>query len=248
MDRILRIGFRRVGTWHLKDAGITYELETLAPQPHTLYAFVVNGEICYVGKTTKTLRKRLNSYARPGSTQATNLRNNANILSALKAGSTVEIFALPDDELHRYGDFHLNLAAGLEDSIISTLDPDWNGGHRAPAEEEGDTTEASDEPFCAEDTFHFTMQPTYWSHGFFNVGTANSASFGADGQTIEIFRGNEAEPILGRINRTANANGSPRIFGGKALRTWVQKHIPEMSKVRVTMLSPASLRLSLANN
>lgn len=248
MNRILRIGFCKVGTWHLKDAGIAYELETIALRPHTLYAFVVNDEVCYVGKTTKTLRKRLNSYARPGSTQATNLRNNANILAALKAGSTVEIFALPDDELHRYGDFHLNLAAGLEDSIISTLDPDWNGGRRAPAEDDGVAAEASDEPYSAEDAFYFTMQLTYWNNGFFNVGTANSACFGADGQTIEIFRGDEAEPILGKINRTVNANGSPRIFGGKALRTWVQKHIPKMSKVQVIVLSPASIRLHLAND
>lgn len=249
MDRILKIGFRKVGTWRLKDAEIAYGLDTLAPHPHTLYAFVVDGEVRYIGKTTKTLRGRLNSYVRPGRSQATNLRNNASILAALKADSTVEIFALPDEELHHYGVFHLNLAAGLEDSIIKTLDPDWNGGRKARVDEEAEAVEPAVEQRKLHGVFHFTMQPTYWRTGFFNVGMANSPSFGADGQTIEIFRGeDEAEPILGTINRTANSNGTPRIFGGKVLREWIQKHVPEMSRVRVEVFSPISIRLTRSND
>lgn len=124
MDRLLKIGFRKVGTWRLKDAGIAYVLDTASPHPHTLYAFVVDGEVRYVGKTTKTLRGRLNSYVKPGLSQTTNLRNNTAIREALQAGATVEIFALPDEGLHHFGVFHLNMAAGLEDSIISVLAPD----------------------------------------------------------------------------------------------------------------------------
>jgi len=33
---------------------------------------------------------------------------------------------LPDNGLLHFGDFHVNLAAGLEDSIIKTLNPLWN--------------------------------------------------------------------------------------------------------------------------
>jgi hypothetical protein len=38
----------------------------------------------------------------------------------------VEIYALPDNGLLRYGGFHVNLAAGLEDSIVRDLNPPWN--------------------------------------------------------------------------------------------------------------------------
>lgn len=80
----------------------------------------------YVGKTTKTLKERLYGYQNPGSTQFTNIRGNAEILKALRAGKNVEIFALPDNGLLKYGGFLLDLAAGLEDSIINELKPAWN--------------------------------------------------------------------------------------------------------------------------
>lgn len=97
-----------------------------------------------------------------------------------------------------------------------------------------------------DNTFHLTMQPTYWHKGFFNVPITSSPAFGGDGQPIEIFLGDGAEPILGTINRTANSNGTPRIFGGRELRTWVQAHVPEMSKVKIDVMSPTSIRLSLS--
>ena len=38
----------------------------------------------------------------------------------------VEIHALPDNGLLYYRGFHVNLAAGLEDSLVATLKPVWN--------------------------------------------------------------------------------------------------------------------------
>lgn len=245
MDRLLKIGFCKVGTWRIKDAGIAYHLDRTSSLPHTLYAFLVDGHVRYVGKTTQTLRGRLNSYCKPSATQRTNLRNHASILGALSAGQTVEIWALPDEGLHHYGVFHLNLAAGLEDSIIQTLQPDWNGGRRTPAEDEVEEVQPA-VPSKPASTFVFTMQPTYWARGFFNVGMANSASLGADGQPIEIYCGDAADPILGSINRTANTNGTPRIFGGRALRVWVQANVEEMAQVRVDVLTPTAIRLTTA--
>ncbi len=45
---------------------------------------------------------------------------------ALKENSKVELFVLPDHGLLHFGEFHINLAAGLEDSIVRTLSPQWN--------------------------------------------------------------------------------------------------------------------------
>jgi 5-methylcytosine-specific restriction protein A len=48
----------------------------------------------------------------------------------LAKGQEVEAYILPDNGLLRYGAFHLNLAAGLEDSLIRELNPAWNGGKK----------------------------------------------------------------------------------------------------------------------
>ena len=40
----------------------------------------------------------------------------------------MDILALPDNGLLHYGQFHVSLAAGLEDSIISVIAPPWNHG------------------------------------------------------------------------------------------------------------------------
>ncbi len=61
-------------------------------------------------------------------------------------------------------------------------------------------------------TFFFTLQPTYYKTGFFNVNVENEKYFGLDNETIEIYCENNSEQIVGRINRTANTNCTPRIM------------------------------------
>ena len=245
MHRLLRIGFRKLGEWQNSGDAIRYELSSSAPHPNTLYAFVVDGDVKYIGKTTRTLRGRLNGYVRPGPTQVTNLRNHENIVSSLSSGEVVEIFALPDEDLHYFGGFHLNLAAGLEDSLIKSLCPLWNGGGKAAPEEEQDqrATPRTVDVEQPSKTIEVTMGETYWKKGFFNAGIQSSELFGADGQLIEMFLASGAVPILGTINRTANINNSPRIFGGRALKEWVQEHISPGATMWVEVLSPTSARL-----
>jgi hypothetical protein len=168
----------------------------------------------------------------------------------------VEIYALPDEGLHHYGDFHLNLAAGLEDSIISVLDPEWNGGKKARRDgaesvvappslpvslPPADSHPSSEHPVTS---LRVKMGATYWDKGFFNVGIDGSDVIGADGQTVELYCGDAALPLLGTINRRANLNQSPRIFGGKALRHWVQGNLPRDAMMQVDVLTPTALRLS----
>ncbi len=93
---------------------------------NVLYAFVCDKTVMYVGKTTQSLKARMNGYANPAQTQSTNIKGNAKIRELLLAGKTVEVYALPDNGLLRYGGFHVNLAAGLEDSIVRDLNPPWN--------------------------------------------------------------------------------------------------------------------------
>lgn len=127
MKRLIDIGFRKVGEWEIISENINPNLSDLADSSNILYAFISDGEALYVGKTTHTLHRRLYGYNKPGLTQFTNIKGNKLLKKLLAEGKSVDIYALPDNGLHHFGAFHLNLAAGLEDSIIKTLKPKWNG-------------------------------------------------------------------------------------------------------------------------
>jgi hypothetical protein len=130
LQSIKTIGFARAGSWNLSESGLAFELNDLATARNVLYAFVVEDEPMYVGKTVQSLRVRMAGYRKPGPTQSTNIKNNAKIRECLAKGRRVEIFVLPDNGLLHYGAFHVNLAAGLEDSLVRSLKPLWNGGQK----------------------------------------------------------------------------------------------------------------------
>jgi hypothetical protein len=128
MQRLYEIGFQRAGRWLLKGDELALELLHLSDRQNVLYAFISGNTVKYVGKTTQSLQRRMFGYQKPNKDQRTNWRNRLAIVELLKADHKVEILALADIGLLRYGAFHLNLAGGLEDSIINILKPEWNGG------------------------------------------------------------------------------------------------------------------------
>lgn len=264
MNRLLGIGFQVAGEWHLENAALRIAFERYAEENNILYAFVCDGEVKYVGVSTQTLRKRMAGYRSPGPKSTTNIRNNRNIREMLAQGGAVQVLVLPDSGLMHYGPFHLNLAAGLEASIIRTLRPEWNivanrlmkelGGEGEPdlvelpadpppsdvpsgsrPEEEGGALEP-------QGTFEFTLQRSYRDKGFFNAGVAANELLGAGGERLEIFFGDQAQRIWGTINRTATANKTPRIYGGKELQQRFQG-LSEQTRILVEVLSPTSIRL-----
>ncbi|BCG46804.1 hypothetical protein GEOBRER4_n1619 [Citrifermentans bremense] len=127
MERLTKIGFRPVGRWQLTQGKLDCALECEGESRNVLYAFISGGEVLYVGKTTQPLKKRMYGYQNPGTTQSTNIKGNRLLNDLITSGDTVEIYALPDHGLLHLGDFHINLAAGLEDSLIGKLQPKWNG-------------------------------------------------------------------------------------------------------------------------
>jgi hypothetical protein len=127
MDRLIEIGFQHVGHWHLQNNALALEINRLGAQRNVLYAFVMEHAVLYVGKTANTLEARMGGYLRPHSTQRTNVRNKQALVQLLQNDNLVEIYAWADSGLHKIGRFHLNYAAGLEDSIIQTISPPWNG-------------------------------------------------------------------------------------------------------------------------
>src|SRR5687768_13225764 len=97
LTKLMGIGFSRVGAWRLAERGIAFDLgeERFAGMRNVLYAFAVDGSLTYVGKTTVTLRDRLQRYKTPPRSSmrggSTNIKNNRNILHSLSSGKAVEI-------------------------------------------------------------------------------------------------------------------------------------------------------------
>lgn len=131
MNRLQGIGFERVGRWLLNNEVLDFEIDHFANKTNILYAFICSGAVKYVGKSTKSLQTRMGQYRNPGTDQKTNIGNHKRLLDALRSGKRVEIFALPDNGLIKYGPFHVNIAAALEDDIIRQIDPEWNGNPSA---------------------------------------------------------------------------------------------------------------------
>ncbi|NTV26488.1 MAG: GIY-YIG nuclease family protein [Chlorobiaceae bacterium] len=265
MKRLFDIGFQVVGHWILTDGILKFQLDRMQNESNVLYAFVVDGDVKYIGKTTQLLNRRMYGYMKPGPKQSTNIKNRANILTLLEKGRVVLILALSDNGLHHYGDFHINLAAGLEDDLIAKLSPEWNGRQNDTLKHntyQGDLESASVESTNApaltlvplvkvpqqsvilpENMMLLTLHKAYFNSGFFNVIVKCQHLFGGDGEEIRIICEDPECEISGYINRSANTNYTPRIMGGVALKRWFQEVSSLNGKVLVEILSPNFIRL-----
>lgn len=257
MNRILEIGFRFAGSWFLDGDSLKYEIKRHANSKNVLYAFISNGEIKYIGKTTQQFAKRMNGYRKPAKTQSTNINNNQNIKSLLNRGEPVDIFILADNGLLNYGGFPINLAAGLEDSLIHQLEPKWNGGKKEVGLiklSEGQLDETITErpepkarifssSMIRKSQFKIQLGVAYYNQGFFNVPVKYENTFGSDGEEIEIFVGSEDKPLMGYINRTANTTSAPRIMGGKRLKQWIMSKFEQGEYIEVTVFSSNTVKI-----
>lgn len=120
------MGFRQVGEWTLDSGKVQFTLDAAASARNVLYAFISEDAVMYIGKTVQTLKQRMNGYKKPAPTQSTNIKCNQFITETLTINLPIAIYALPDNGLLFYGGFHVNLAAGLEDNLVSSLKPTWN--------------------------------------------------------------------------------------------------------------------------
>ena len=252
MNRLLKIVFLPAGQWVLINNEIKFNLTNHHTTTNVLYSFISNGDIKYIGKTRVQLSQRMYGYQNPGPTQSTNIRLNAAIKNLLVDNQPVAIFILTDNGLLRYGDFRINLAAGLEDTLIYELNTDWNlaGKNLIPVDIASEKPELSNEPkpivalIPVIATINIILGIAYYNQGFFNVGREYSELFGADNATIDIQLSSSGETtILGYINRTANNNETPRIMGGKELRNWIKNNFNPNDTMKVDIISPIAIRL-----
>jgi len=132
LNRLKDFGFELAGKWLLSGRDLKLQLdEAMGGKRDVLYAFVVDGTLRYIGKTAALLKARLQGYKTPPSVGdngvSTNIKSHDHIVKALSDGSTVEIYILHGKAQQQYGEHVIRLAAGLENRLIGTFSPLWNG-------------------------------------------------------------------------------------------------------------------------
>lgn len=93
----------------------------LTARPGALFAFCSGDKVLYIGRSTTTLSKR---FAALG--DATEASFHQAIRKLLVAGKDVRILVLADQPTLSWGPFAIDLAAGLEESLIKAFKPSWN--------------------------------------------------------------------------------------------------------------------------
>jgi hypothetical protein len=245
LNVLLRIGFVPIGEFVIEKSMpfIKYnedsQSKVVSKSSPALYAFTVNGHLKYIGKTTRVLAKRLSEYCKPGETQRTNKKNHKNITIGINAGEKVGILGFAPDVPLCWAEFSINLPAGLEDALITMLDPQWNGSDSAGgcAQSESSVYEnvaitGSEEPQGENEqissqlpSFKIKLSATYYEKGIINPGVDMDSFIGKHQDPVNIHLGSIGLNVVrSTINRIQNPNCSVRINGGVQVARWFQKY------------------------
>lgn len=263
MQDLFDVGFEVVGSWRLSASGLDLTLERWNKVSPALYAFVLDGKVMYVGKTSRSLGNRLYGYLKGAGSQRTNIRVRGKILEALRSGQSIQILGFHNRRPLNVGRFKVNLPAGLEDDIIATLKPPWNGGLRelnpvnladvttteeSPPEERRlahplPTKTVSAAGAVLKPSFLVTIGKTYFRQGFFNVPVDFERYFAGDGSTATIVLAGDPSPCEVRLNRRVNQNETPRVMGGVKLRDWLHENARIGGQIRVIIHGPTQLEI-----
>lgn len=252
MNRLVDIGFIPVGHWKMDNGSIKFDLTSHHNTKNILYSFISNGEIKYIGKTKMKFLQRMYAYQNPGISQSTNIRVNSKIKDLLENEQPIDILILTDNGLLKYGNFTINLAAGLEDTLIYEINPEWNlsGKNLIPVDVESEKQELSENPTSISSiipiimTFEIPLGKAYYNQGFFNIKQEYSNLIGDDKENIYIQLGLDTDKtIQGYINRTANKNSTPRIMAGRELTNWIKSNFNPNDIIKVDVISSNSIRL-----
>lgn len=126
LSQLEAFGFMKAGEWFVQKGQLTFDLRSFSDEVNILYAYVVDGEVKYIGKSVQTLRKRVYLYKLGHDSQKANFRVNGELMEALKNSDKVDIYVLVPKIPLFYFDVEIDLAAGLENGMIKKFDPEWN--------------------------------------------------------------------------------------------------------------------------
>lgn len=272
LDRLYDVGFQILGRWELNsrqklelrltpDNDSTRTRLTSGP---ALYAFISGTDILYLGKTSLSLATRFGGYKNPGAGQQTNLKCSRHILDFIGSDRPVDVLSLSGVTQLHWGEFELNIAAGLEDSLISELSPQWNGRagqsimtESAQIERESLNMRAKVEKPQAFGrgggaevqpigTFTIKLGDTYYQQGIINPGAKVKQLLGGHDEEIWLRLGrDDSRGVQTTINRKAVPSHSPRLKARKEVAAWFQKNFKLGDTVTGTIISPHQIILEL---
>ena len=105
---------------------ISFKLTEKSSISNFLYAFIINRDILYIGKSKQTLYKRMYGYRNPTLSQKTNTRINNLIRIQLMKNKIINIYLFHPNKKLEYRGFEVDLPTGLEDTLINFYQPNWN--------------------------------------------------------------------------------------------------------------------------
>lgn len=125
VEQLKKSGFKHVGGWLSDDGKIKLDF-TPEQGRATIYAFLLDSALVYVGLAQTCFYRRMQGYRNGKGTQRTNVRIRGYILEALALGRTIEaLAATPADKLE-WRNLPVSLAVGLEAGLIEKFRPEWN--------------------------------------------------------------------------------------------------------------------------
>lgn len=238
MNRLLQLGFKKIGVWKLVNDNLDYYLESNKNHKNVLYSFVSNNIVKYIGKTVKPISQRLYGYKNPSESQRTNFGVNKYLIELLNKGENIDILIFIDNAQLKYHNYKINLAAGLEDILISEIQPDWNYNAKNLEKPNNKIKLVKNKIIESDEYIIVTIGQAYYNDGFFNIRKRYSELFGSDLSKIKIQLGdNNTDIIEGYVNRTANSNGTPRIMAGKNYTEWIQNNFNQGDIFKIEMIN-----------
>ena len=220
MDKLLNLGFRESARAEIINNQFQITISRNEYSRNILYVFVVkrgddisNWHIRYIGHSRKSFRNRMYGYQQ-GNGQAVNNRIHIEMRERCINGEEVIVYCLPDLFNMQLHDLHLDVAAGLEYSLINYYvtynvennhpslqniagNPNYNfqgipnvnqvlDADRNEEEQEYLNNQIPPQNLPVIESFNQVLGVTYWRHPFINIPTRLSKYFGETGETVEI--------------------------------------------------------------
>ena len=96
-------------------------------------------------------------------------------------------------------------------------------------------------------TFPLTLEAAYYKQGFFNARVEFDRHIHADEVAVEIRVPDAGRVVKGKINRTAQNNGTARLMGGAELQDRFTSTFEEGETIELHIISPTVLELRKRN-
>jgi len=241
-EQLIDLNFTVIGFWKKSNEGLSYEVldnkHNEFEIDNSLYVFFdkENDKILYVGKTTQTLKKRFYGYIR-GNGQSTNSKIHNKLVK--ERNGKILILSLTDNLPFNWGIYNINLAAGLEDSIIEIENPLWNGKCSETEINEEFSIENSSK--IIDKFFIVSLSKTYFEIGSINVPLRKSDLLGEHEAIITIELSKDNKQITTQINRNAVKNRSVRINPNREIKEYYNKFYKLGDKVKITITDDGNM-------